>query len=101
MGHALLIVVFMLCLAFLARAEEVTNHCQDPTAWADWQEKAARYSHDAAFQKLHALWKRLCGRVEAGELPVEDAMSIFEQAREQAIEHRRKERSAPPSPASP
>jgi len=91
----------VLCLASPALAEEVINKCQDPAAWADWEEKAAQYPHDPEFQKLHALWKRLCEKVETGALPLEDAMSIFEQAREQAIEQRRKEEQATPSPVHP
>jgi exonuclease VII small subunit len=101
MRHAVLTVVFVLCLTWTALAEEATNHCQDPATWADWEAKAAQYPHDTEFQRLHTVWKRLCGKVEAGDLSLEDAMSIFEQAREQAIEHHRKEQHAPQSPPSP
>src|SRR5262245_56533711 len=98
MRRVLLLVWSMACLTSLVLAEDVTNNCHDPTAWADWEEKAAQYPHDTEFQRLHVLWKRLCGKVEAGDLSFEDAMSIFERAREQAIEQRRQEQHVPQSP---
>jgi len=45
--------------------------------------------------------EQLRGKVEAGDLSFEDAMNIFERAREQAIEQRRQEQPLPQSPTSP
>ena len=101
MRHVLFPMVLVLRLAAPALAEEATNNCQDPAAWADWEEKAAQYPFDTEVQKLHGLWKRLCEKVETGELSFEDALYIFEQAREQAIEQRRKEQQVPPSSTLP
>lgn len=43
---------------------------------------------------LHALWMGLCFKVEAGDIPLDEAISIFENARHTVIQQRQEENRA-------
>jgi hypothetical protein len=86
MRRAVLVVllVLSLCPPTIAQEEE-GNNCHDPTAWKDWQERADQHLQDEELQVLHALWIGLCFKVERGDLGFDEAVSIFESARQSLI----------------
>lgn len=101
MRRAALVFLLVLGVSFPTIAQEKdTNHCQDPAAWTDWQEKASKSPDDEELQFLHALWMGLCLKVQAGALSFDKASVIFENARNILIQQRREEnqnKKPPPS----
>jgi hypothetical protein len=49
---------------------EVTNHCDNPRSWADWDARAAKHPDDQALQTLHALCMGLCFKVAVAKSPL-------------------------------
>jgi hypothetical protein len=80
MGAVLCLLVSLLPLALPAQAPP-TNNCHDPAAWAGWEATVTKHPEDVELQTLHALWMGLCIKVERGDLALEEAMTIFENAR--------------------
>lgn len=75
--------------------EEEPNDCQDKASWEEWDAKIKKAPGDAAFHMLHALRLGLCLKIERGDLTVDMATTIFEQARNTLIEKRREEKQMP------
>lgn len=100
MSRVVLPFLFTICLAVPAFAEDAANNCHDPAAWTDWQERVNTPPDDQEVQVLHALWMGLCFKVEAGAIPLADAITIFENARQTLIQKRREENQGkkPPAP---
>ena len=59
-----------------------------------------KHSHDQELQVLYALWMGLCFKAERGDIDFEEAVSIFENARNTLIKQRREENQdkKPPAP---
>lgn len=91
MRRSLLFLLLLVPLPLLA-AEKEQNHCHDPSAWQDWEERTAKNPDDVELQTLHALWMGLCIKVEQGAIEFERAIGIFERAREALIQQRREQR---------
>jgi hypothetical protein len=101
MSPCVLLCLLLLCFSCPAWAQDQeTNNCHDPAAWTDWAACAAQHPHDTELQMLHALWMGLCFKVEKGDLLFEDAVRIFEHARETLIHNRQEQRDVkqPPAP---
>jgi exonuclease VII small subunit len=60
----------------------------------DWQERVNTHPDDQEVQVLHALWMGLCFKVETGDLALDDAITIFENARSTLIQQRQEENRA-------
>jgi hypothetical protein len=100
MRHSVLLCLFLLCCSCPAVAQEQeTNNYQDPAAWTDWQERVSQHPKDQELHLLYALWMGLCIKVDKGEVPFEDAISLFEHARQALIQQRQEEKRAKKSPA--
>ena len=100
MRHCIFLFLFLLCCSCPAVAQEQeSNNCQDPAAWTDWQERVSQHPEDQELHLLHDLWMGLCIKVEKGEVPLADAISLFEQARHTLIQQRQTEKRAKKSPA--
>ena len=79
----------------LLRAEEPTteeNACHEAASWQEWQDLLARHPQDMDLHTLHALRLGLCLKVERGDLQVEEATAIFEEARQALQAHQRAQR---------
>jgi|SRR5215813_2896413 len=79
--------------------DDESNNCHDPAARTDWQERVNTHPEDQEVQVLHALWMGLCFKVEAGDIPLDDAISIFENARHTLIQQRQEAKRARKHPA--
>lgn len=73
-------------------AEQEKNYCHDPSAWSDWEERTMKHPDDMELQTLHALWMGLCVKVERGAIEFDQAIEIFERARDALIQQRRAQR---------
>ena len=60
----------------------------------DWQERVNTHPDDQEVQVLHALWMSLCFKVETGDILLDDAITIFENARSTLIQQRQEENRA-------
>jgi hypothetical protein len=60
----------------------------------DWQERVNTHPDDQEVQVLHALWMGLCFKVKTGDLALDDAITIFENARSTLIQQRQEENRA-------
>jgi len=101
MTRAVLVFLLVLCLFPSIFAQEGdSNNCHDPAAWTDWQERVNTHPDDQEVQVLHALWMGLCFKVEAGDIALDDAITIFENARHTLIQKRQEENQGkkPPAP---
>jgi hypothetical protein len=94
MFRTVLLLFFMLCLAFPTLAAEAPNNCHKQQAWADWQARISKHPEDKELQVLHALWLGLCVKVERGDLAFDEASAMFEQTRRTLIQQRQKENQA-------
>lgn len=65
------------------------THCDDVTAWQDWNERIAQHPDDTALHTLHALWIGLCAKVARKEFTTDQADEVFESVRQTVIERRR------------
>ena len=92
MSRVVVPVLFTICLVFPAFAEDAANNCHDPAAWTDWQERVNTHPDDQEVQVLHALWMGLCFKVEAGDIHLDEAISIFENARHTLMQQRQEEK---------
>jgi hypothetical protein len=81
------LLVVGLCLPTFAQ-EEDSHHCHDPEAWTEWQGRGNTPLEDQELQVLPALWMGLCSKVEAGDLALDDTISLFENARHTLIQRR-------------
>lgn len=72
--------------------EQDPNNCHDPSAWSDWEERTAQHPEDTELHTLHALWMGLCVKIDQGAIAFEQAMVIFERAREALFQQRRPQR---------
>ena len=68
-------------------AEE--NYCLDKQSWEEWENLIKKYPDDIDIQTLHALRLGLCVKVERGDLSVQQATDIFENARDNVIEKKK------------
>lgn len=84
--------VLFISLVFAAQwVLAADNYCNDPNSWKEWDELLQKYPDDLDVQALHALRIGLCGKVERGDLTVEQAREIFERAREAIVERKKAE----------
>jgi hypothetical protein len=101
MTRAVPVFLLVLCLFPPVFAQEGdSNNCHDPSAWTDWQERVSQHPEDQELQILHALWLGLCVKVERGDVSLDDAITIFENARSTLIQQRQEEKGEkkPPAP---
>jgi hypothetical protein len=76
-------------------AEEPTtaeNACHDAASWQEWQDLLAQTPQDRDLHTLHALRLGLCVKVARGDLQVDEATTIFEDARQALLAQRRAQR---------
>jgi len=71
--------------------DKETNYCRDPESWKEWNEQLKTDPKDIEVQTLYALRLGLCLKVQRGDLTLDEATSIFEQARGALIQKRREE----------
>ena len=74
-----ILLTFLLLLPGLVRASE--THCEDSTAWQDWEHRTAQHPDDTALHTLHALWMGLCAKVQRKDFNTEQADEVFEYVR--------------------
>lgn len=72
-----------------AYSEPETNYCHDHETNAHWEALARKYPNDMGVATLHALRLGLCLKVERGDLTIDEATEIFENAREQIVQVKR------------
>jgi len=65
--------------------DEPKTYCHEPDAWAQWTRMVYKYPNDMTIQSLHTMWLGLCMKVDMGQISVDDAIILFERAREAAI----------------
>ena len=80
----ILLLVFTLGL-FGEDLRAAENYCTDKESWKEWDTLAEKYPDDMDIQTLHALRIGLCVKVERGDIKVEQAKDIFENARNTII----------------
>lgn len=68
-------------------AEE--NYCNDQKSWEEWDELVKKYPTDMDIQTLHALRLGLCVKVARGDITIQEATDIFENARENVINRKK------------
>ena len=68
-------------------AEE--NYCNDQKSWEEWDELVKKYPADMDIQTLHALRLGLCVKVARGDITIQEATDIFENAREKVINRKK------------
>lgn len=90
--------IVSICSVSVQAQDKEKNHCHDPESWTEWNEQLKTGLKDMEFQTLHALRLGLCLKVERGDLTLDKATSIFEQARSTLIQKRREEKRANSSP---
>nr|AIJ02277.1 hypothetical protein [uncultured soil microorganism] len=100
MSHVIVLVLFTVCFASLTLADEAPNNCHDPASWQDWNDRVKQHPDDTELHTLHALWLGLCVKVERGDVSLDDAITIFENARSTLIQQRQDEKreKKPPAP---
>ncbi len=67
------------------------NYCNDPAAHARWEQLVKKYPQDLEIQTLHAIWLGLCEKVKRKDISLDDAIKIFESARNTLIAKRTEE----------
>jgi hypothetical protein len=72
-------------------AGEPVNYCHDPQANQEWGELIEEAPGDDLLMRLFALRLGLCQLVGSGQLDLDRATSIFEQARAGALIERRRQ----------
>ena len=93
MYKTILMLLFAVLLVPAVQATEgEPNDCQDKASWEEWDAEIKKAPGDTAFQILHALRLGLCLKIERGDLAVDMATTIFEQARNTLIEKRQEEK---------
>jgi hypothetical protein len=86
------IVASLLVLAWLSHAAaDEPNYCHDPEANQHWGKLIEESPGDDILMRLFALRLGLCQLVESGQLDLDRATAIFEQARAGALMERRRE----------
>ncbi len=80
------VLVFMVTAAPLHAEEQ--NDCHDREAALTWEKMVKETPNDLALQRLHALRLGICSKIDAGSLTFDQGMSIFEEARENAVQKR-------------
>lgn len=85
---ALLFILLVFSTQCVIAAE---NYCNDQESWKKWDELVQKYPDDHDIQTLHALRIGFCFKVERGDLTVEQATEIFEEARGFIVEKKRAE----------
>jgi hypothetical protein len=100
MSRVVMPVLFTICLVFPAFADEAPNNCHDSASWQDWNDRVKKHPGDNELHTLHALWLGLCVKVERGDVSLDDAITIFENARNTLIQQRQEEKGEkkPPAP---
>jgi hypothetical protein len=68
------------------------NACHDAASWQAWQDLLAQTPQDMDLHTLHALRLGLCVKVARGDLQVDEATTIFEDARQALLAQRRAQR---------
>ena len=90
----IIIMLFTLCSTLLVYSilfAESENYCRDQDSWKEWDELVQKYPNDHEFQALHALRIGLCVKIDKGSITIEQAIDIFENAREAIVEKRKDE----------
>ena len=90
----LVLIIGFLLLGLLLQGiglAETENYCDDPDSWKEWNELIQKYPADMEVQALHALRSGLCVKIDRGNITVEQAIEIFESARETIIEKWKKD----------
>ena len=80
------LIIFFALISFLGigKASE-ENYCTDKESWQEWDELIAKNPNNQDIHILHALRIGLCAKVERGDLTIEEATEIFENARDVLI----------------
>ncbi len=73
----------------LAASGETVNYCNDAEVQQDWSKLMAKYRHIPEWQDIDRYRTTLCNEVNSGEISVEAAIELFENARTQKIEELR------------
>ena len=79
---------FVFCSLVYAESE---NYCHDEKSWKEWDALVEKNPNDMEVQALHALRIGLCAKVDRGQITLEQAMNIFESAREAIIQKRKED----------
>ena len=87
-----LIIVLSLILVFCGFVSaESENYCHDKESWKEWDTLVERNPNDMEVQALHALRIGLCAKVDKGGITIDQAIEIFESAREAIIQKRKED----------
>jgi hypothetical protein len=70
---------------------ESQNYCHDKESWTEWDTLVEKNPNDPEVQALHALRIGLCVKVDKGQITLEQAIKIFESAREAIIQKRKQD----------
>ena len=84
-----ILVLSSLLICTGAIAEE--NYCIDKESWQEWDNLVAKAPNDMDIQTLHALRLGLCAKVERGDISVQQATDIFENARDAIVDKKKVE----------
>ena len=87
-ARGILILMLISALQNTALAE-TENYCSDPESWKQWNELVQKHPNDLEVQALHALRIGLCVKIENGSTTPEQAIEIFETARETIFENKK------------
>jgi hypothetical protein len=68
---------------------EPKNYCHDEESWKEWDALVEKNPNDTEVQALHALRIGLCVKVDRGGITLDQAIEIFESAREAIVEKRK------------
>ena len=66
-------------------ADGTTHYCNDPEVNQQWDEALRSYPDDPLVLKLSAVRTGLCGMVDAGEIPIAKAKTLWENALTSAL----------------
>lgn len=61
------------------------NYCHDKVTWKEWSELVLKYPNDPQLKVLYSLRAGLCVMVEQGLATLDEATTIFESFRSEAI----------------
>jgi hypothetical protein len=70
---------------------ESENYCHDKESWKEWDTLVERNPNDMEVQALHALRIGLCAKVDKSGITIDQAIEIFESAREAIIQKRKED----------
>lgn len=84
-----LVSLFLILVMHSALNAESENYCHNENSWEEWEALIDKNPNDMEVQALHALRIGLCAIVDKGEITLEQAIEIFEGAREAIVQKRK------------